>query len=132
MQAEERLSHYLWKLSEAEKITTAMREEVPEEWHRIEHDFPVEEKRVKVTLLLDESLAKFYRGMGRGWHARVNHILGTWAQMKIAQALDEEEQMSEGFLRALVERNRLALERRDRDRAARDEPPLDRPEFDRD
>ena len=33
------------------------------------------EKKVKVTLWLDASTAKFFRGMGKGYHARINRIL---------------------------------------------------------
>ena len=31
-----------------------------------------------------DSVAKFYRAMGEGYQARINRLLRTWAQMKIA------------------------------------------------
>jgi hypothetical protein len=57
---------------------------VPAAWHMPEADLDAEEPREKVTLYLDRSVARFYRGMGRGCHARINRLLPTWAQMKIA------------------------------------------------
>lgn len=61
-----------------------VREKIPEAWLSLDQDVDVWEPRVKVTLRLDESVAKFYRAQGRGWHARVNRVLATYAQMKIA------------------------------------------------
>lgn len=116
--ARDRLSYYMWKQSEAENITTALRDEVPEAWHILEHDIPVAEKKTKVTLRLDESLVKFYRAMGPGWHARVNMILGTWAQMKIGKALEEERMIEEMFVEAMkaeAKGNRLEREQRKSD-----------------
>ena len=98
--ARERLSYYMWKQSEAENLTTALRDEVPEAWHVLEHDLPVREKKVQVTLRLDESVAKFYRAMGQGWHARVNTILGSWAQMKIAKALEADKMLTDRWMDA--------------------------------
>ncbi|PWR01527.1 hypothetical protein DKT77_15395 [Meridianimarinicoccus roseus] len=58
---------------------------IPEAWDTLERDVDVAEKKVRVTLLLDESVAKFYRGMGQGYQARINRVLATFAQMRIAQ-----------------------------------------------
>ncbi len=44
------------------------------------------EKKVQVTIRLDESVAKFYRAMGRGYQGRINRVLATYAQMRIAKA----------------------------------------------
>ena len=64
---------------------------MPEAWHTLEHDLDVQEKRTKVTLLLDDSVAKFYRAMGQGYQARINRILALWAHMKIGDVLRKEE-----------------------------------------
>ncbi len=58
---------------------------VPEAWATIEEDFEVHEPKMKITLRLDESIAKFFRAQGHGYQTRINHILGTYAQMKIAE-----------------------------------------------
>ena len=60
-----------------------IREFIPEAWDTLEADIDVAEKKVRVTLRLDESVAKFYRAMGTGYQARINRILATFAQMRI-------------------------------------------------
>ncbi|MDR9395498.1 BrnA antitoxin family protein [Roseovarius sp. SYSU LYC5161] len=74
-------------------IDSALADEIPEAWHTLEADVDVEEKKEKVTLYLDRSVAKFYRAMGKGYQARINRILATWAQMKIAGALRMEDRL---------------------------------------
>ena len=59
--------------------------------HTLEVDVDVEEPREKVTLYLDRSVARFYRGMGHGYQARINRLLRTWAQMKIAGEVRVDE-----------------------------------------
>ena len=66
-------------------IAARLAEEVPDAWHTLEADLDVTEPREKVTLYLDRSVARFYRGMGRGYQARINRLLRTWAHMKIAE-----------------------------------------------
>lgn len=68
---------------------------VPKAWDTLEQDIDVEEKKVRVTLMLDDSVAKFYRAMGKGYQARVNRILATFAQMRISQVRKLEEMMEE-------------------------------------
>ncbi len=77
---------------------------VPEAWATLEQDVDVWEPKVKVTLRLDESVAKFYRAMGPGYQARVSRILATYAQMRIAEVREGEaalarfqEEMREGL-----------------------------------
>ncbi|MFQ6552971.1 BrnA antitoxin family protein [Aestuariibius insulae] len=64
---------------------------VPEAWHTLERDLDVTEKKVKGTLYLDESVAKFYRAMGQGYQTRINRVLATWAQMRILNWLKDKE-----------------------------------------
>ena len=75
-------------------VTAAIREEVPDAWHTLEADLDVWEKKEKVTLYLDGSVAKFYRAMGAGYQARINRLLATWAQMKIAGEVRLDEFMT--------------------------------------
>jgi len=82
--ARDRLMRDLIHLSRDDWITATLPDAVPDAWHTLEADLDVQEPRVKVTLYLDRSVARFYRGMGRGYHARINRLLRTWAQMKIA------------------------------------------------
>ena len=93
-------------------IGTFLREDLPLEWHLLEVDHPVQEKKEKVTLYLDRSVARLFKGMGNGYQARINHLLRTWMQMKIAQEVELDE--------ALGERRRLNLEDYERLMAERD------------
>jgi hypothetical protein len=82
--ARDRLMRDLIHLNRDGWITSTLAEAVPDAWHTLEADTDVDEPREKVTLYLDRSVARFYRAMGRGYHARINRLLRTWAQMKIA------------------------------------------------
>lgn len=81
------LGRNLMMLNAQAWLPASLRDDIPEAWHTLEQDLDVEEPKVKVTLYLDRSVAKFYRAMGRGYHARINRLLATWAQMKIAEEL---------------------------------------------
>ena len=72
----------------------ALREEVPEAWHTLEADLDVWEPKEKVTLYVETSVARFYRAMGHGYQARINRILATWAQMKIAGEVRLDEALA--------------------------------------
>lgn len=86
-QARAELGRNLLLLTTESWVTGAIREAVPDAWHRLELDVEVQEPKEKVTLYLDQSVARFYRAMGKGYHARINRLLATWAQMKIAEEL---------------------------------------------
>lgn len=74
-------------------VSLQMREKVPAAWHTLEHDLDVLEPKTKITLRLDDSVAKFYRAMGPGYQARISRILALWANMKIGDALRSEEML---------------------------------------
>jgi len=82
--AEKRLRQLLIELDE-EGGPQEARWCIPEDWATLEDDIDVAEPKVKVTLRLDATVAKFYRTMGQGYQARINRVLETYAQMKIAQ-----------------------------------------------
>lgn len=100
----------LLRLTYAEEATRFdglydIRDAIPEAWAHLEHDVDVDEPRDKVTLYVDRSVLKFFRAMGPGYQARINRVLATYAQMKIA---DLE------WLERMVESERKG--RRDKDR----------------
>ncbi|PIV77877.1 MAG: hypothetical protein COW54_12340 [Rhodobacteraceae bacterium CG17_big_fil_post_rev_8_21_14_2_50_63_15] len=92
--ARDRLMADLIHLTRDGWITATLAEEVPAAWHTLEVDLDVEEPREKVTLYLDRSVARFYRGMGQGYQARINRLLRTWAQMKIAGEVRLDEYLA--------------------------------------
>ncbi len=86
------LMRYLYEQTlDQENLSLALRDRVPTAWHTLESDLDVEEPKLKVTLRLDESVARFYRAMGAGYQGRINRILSLWAHMKIADAMRVEE-----------------------------------------
>ncbi|PRY77230.1 BrnA antitoxin of type II toxin-antitoxin system [Yoonia maritima] len=113
--ARQKMMRYLYEENvDATDLSLELRDKVPLAWHTLEHDLDVEEPKVKITLRLDESVAKFYRAMGPGYQARISRILGLWANMKIGEALRMEE--------AIYAQMKI-LNRLDREAAARGEPP---------
>lgn len=48
-----------------------------------------------VTLRLGESVVKFFRAMGPGYQARINRVLNSYAQMKIAGFLEIERRIEQ-------------------------------------
>lgn len=85
--ASDRLDLLLFAASMEDDTTflTAARHEIPDAWHTLEMDVPCEAPKEKVTLYLDRSVVRMFRRMGRGYHARINRILETWVQMKMAE-----------------------------------------------
>ncbi len=94
--ARAKLFRHLWE-ARGDLLDEALEAEVPEAWHTIEADIDVTEPKVKVTLYLDASVAKLFRAMGAGYQARINRVLSTWAQMKIAGLLREREEIGRRF-----------------------------------
>lgn len=70
-----------------------VRREVPDAWHLIEMDLDVIAPKDKITLYLDRAVVKCFRAMGHGYHARINRILETWMQMKMAELKALEMQL---------------------------------------
>jgi len=91
--ARERLMRDLIYLMREDWVPRTVAREIPEAWHTLEHDLDVAEEKVKVTLYLDASVAKFFRAMGKGWHGRINRLLGTYMHMKLAREVKLEEML---------------------------------------
>ena len=83
--ARDRLIRNLRTFQEDSYFEFTLHQQIPEAWATLEEDVDVEEKKTKVTLYLDDSVAKFYRAMGNGYQARVNRVLATYAQLKISK-----------------------------------------------
>jgi hypothetical protein len=53
----------------------------------------VQQAERKITLYLDRSVVRLFRAMGRGYQGRINRLLSTWAQMKIAGEVALEDKL---------------------------------------
>ncbi|MEM7752167.1 MAG: BrnA antitoxin family protein [Pseudomonadota bacterium] len=87
--AEARLHHLLslHSLANDSVFLDVARKEIPEAWHVLEADIEVEAPKEKVTLYLDRAVIAMFRKMGKGYQARINRILETWVQMKMAEKM---------------------------------------------
>lgn len=83
--ARERLARYLQELDNDEGRWWRVQDLVPEAWATLEEDIWCEEEKIKLTIRLDASVVKFFRAMGKGYQARMNRVLATYAQMKIGE-----------------------------------------------
>ena len=80
---------------EGEMLDYRIQSLVPEAWDTLERDVDVTEKKRKVTLYLDDSVVKFFKAMGNGYQTRINRVLATFAQMRIAQVRRAEDMARE-------------------------------------
>jgi len=69
---------------------------VPEAWHALPELYPAQPKKVRVTLLLEEPVAKFYRANGRGYQALINDVLKAYAQLRLAKVIEGIEDRGPG------------------------------------
>jgi len=51
---------------------------IPPDWETLETTAPVRPRRKKVTVALDEDVARWFRGLGAGYHGRINAVLRTY------------------------------------------------------
>jgi hypothetical protein len=80
-----------WYVLDQMLLEDRLQVELPREWHLLEHDMDVQEKKEKVTLYLDRSVARMFRGMGPGYQSVVNRVLRCWMQAKIGEFLRFED-----------------------------------------
>ena len=118
--ATQRLRHLLTEANSEDRMVTELEYLVPDAWAMLEADVACREKKEKVTLYLDASVAKFFRAMGQGYQARINRLLALYAQAKIA----ESRWFEDAFFRELdaAHREREAETRAEGERAAEEGP----------
>lgn len=92
--ARRRLMYHMWLADEDILPLARLREEAPEAWHMVEADVDCFEPKRKITLYLDKSVVAMFQGMGKGYQARINRILSTWLQMKMAGLMQEDVALS--------------------------------------
>jgi len=108
--AKEKLGRLLQLADLEDDVNTLVREKIPQAWHRLEHDIDVQEPKEKITLRVDRSVARFYRAMGKGYQERINRILATYAQARIADCLTVEENFYQYIEQTLDKYNDAAPE----------------------
>lgn len=51
---------------------------IPDDWGKMDSIAPVRPRKKKVTVALDEDVARWFRGLGAGYHGRINAVLRTY------------------------------------------------------
>lgn len=106
--AEERMRQLLYYAAcdEDAGFMERAKREVPDAWLTLEMDIEVAAPKDKMTLYLDRNVIKFFRAMGHGYQARINRVLETYLQMKIADNVHFEMDMLEAIEQAGADRRR--------------------------
>jgi uncharacterized protein (DUF4415 family) len=104
--ARRRLIYHLWVASEDRLPMHEVRNEVPDAWATLEADLDCYAPKEKVTLYLDQPVAKAFKAMGKGYQGRINRILATWLQMKIGHVLEAERIMLADRRKAILAEER--------------------------
>lgn len=86
---------FLEAMARDELFLETARKEIPEAWHTLEMDVETEGPKEKVTLYLDRAVIAMFRKMGKGYQARINRVLETWLQMRIAEKAVLRKEMME-------------------------------------
>ena len=68
---------------------------IPPEWHTLTWDIETRPKKQKITLYIDQPVAKFFKSMGTGYQARINHLLATYMKLQCQHVLDLEKYINQ-------------------------------------
>ena len=101
--AQERLERHLTRMGGEDLEISRLETLVPDAWAMLEADADVREKKTKVTLYLDASVAAFFRAMGEGYQGRINRLLAVYAQAMIAESRWADEAYDREVARLLGE-----------------------------
>lgn len=71
---------------------------IPEEWHNLAAGVP--SKRVKVTMMVEQDVVKFFKSLGPGYQARMNDVMRAFMHMKLGRLLQGVD-TPEGYLEDL-------------------------------
>ncbi len=80
--------------------------EIPDAWHSLELDLDVIAPKEKLTLYLDRRVVRMFRAMGQGYQARINRVLETYMQLKIAENVALERDMLDAIAKAGADKRR--------------------------
>ena len=64
---------------------------IPNDWHEMEQLAPTEPEKIRLTIRLDAATVKWFRGLGRGWHGRINEVLRAYRNGVISKTIERSE-----------------------------------------
>ena len=62
---------------------------IPYQWYGLHIQAPCVPRKKQLTLRLDEDMVKWYRGLGRGYQARMNQVLRTYMLARLSMVIEE-------------------------------------------
>ena len=65
--------------------------QVPGGWHTLHFDTPCVPVKKQLTLRLDQDVLRFYRGLGRGYQARMNGVLRAYMLALLSKEIQQPE-----------------------------------------
>jgi len=78
----------LLSLEESAFNKVALGQVIPPEWEELENDRdPAWQKKVKVTMWVDEGVAKYFKSLGPGYTTKMNWALRAYVQFRMAKVL---------------------------------------------
>ncbi len=79
--------------------TIEMTGRIPAEWHEIARQTP-DRPKVKINLMLEEDVVKFFKSMGEGYGARINAVLKSYMHARLAGVIKGAETVAHYRIRA--------------------------------
>ncbi|WP_424932176.1 BrnA antitoxin family protein [Amaricoccus macauensis] len=64
------------------------RDHIPEDWHRMATQAPVKPHKTRLTAAFDTDVVRWYRGLGRGYQARMNTVLRAYMLAVISKEIE--------------------------------------------
>ena len=64
------------------------RRQVPGDWHRLHETAPCVPRKRSLTIRLDEDMIRFFRGLGRGYQARMNGVLRAYMLAVLSKEIE--------------------------------------------
>lgn len=83
------------RLQEESMIPSLVEDLIPPDWHTLTWDIEARPKKEKVTLYLDQPVAKFFRAMGEGYQLRINRLLGSYMRLQIHNYFEMEKHLKD-------------------------------------
>jgi uncharacterized protein (DUF4415 family) len=61
---------------------------IPNDWHRLDETAPVRPRKSRITAAFDADVARWYRGLGHGYQARMNAVLRAYMLAVISKEIE--------------------------------------------
>jgi uncharacterized protein (DUF4415 family) len=63
---------------------------IPRDWRKLEKTAPTRPKKTRITAAFDADVARWYRGLGEGYQARMNAVLRAYMHAVISKEIERQ------------------------------------------